>query len=66
MHKQSYICKAKSATFGNILKKQFTRSQTIQNVDEFVPSHLQNLLTCSPIHPLQRMGVVRMRVQKAD
>ncbi len=43
-----------------------THSQTIQNVDEFVPSHLQNLLTCSPIHPLQWMGAVRMRVQKAD
>ncbi len=33
MHKQSYICKAKSATFGNILKKPFTQKcKSAENV----------------------------------
>ncbi len=46
----------------------FTYSQGIQDVDEFV-SALEKIwrnLAYSPMDPLQWMGAIRMRVQTAD
>lgn len=51
--------KAKSATFGNILKKRFTQKcKSAENVLTLTPSKMSTSLflhtckTCSPIHPL--------------
>lgn len=48
MHKQSYICKAKSATFGDILKKEFTpKCKSAENVLTLNSDHPKCQQVCS-------------------
>ncbi len=66
-----YSCSSVSRGIAQLKMKicsNFTYSQGIQDVDEFV-SALEKIwrnLAYSPMDPLQWMGAIRMRVQTAD